>query len=496
MTNEVPIPHRNHGAAWQIALAVILLAVYVRTLLPGVGYHPDTAKFQFVGYILGTPHAPGYPTYVVINHFFTKYLPLGTVAFRANLLSSFFAVIACIFLFRILKLFGLKNPWAFGVALAFGFTRTFWSQAIIAEVYSLNALFVVIVLYFLFRWTQSKQDRDLLLACAFYAFSFGNHLTMITLFPAIVYLVWTNDKKVFTKPRLVLSVLLFILLGALQYSYSLWRYYDPTTLYMDMQTPNLDKLLYAVTGAHFKPKMYAFSFSQVLSQRIPMFLGLLWREYFVVLPLILFGIFRMTDLRINIFLILAILGNLFFALNYDIPDIFIYFIPTYMVLAIYLGVALKGISDLVPRSTLAVTAIALLAPAILLAFNFGAVDQHRNRSAERAFEVLKAAGSNAVVFGEGRDLPRMYFLYYLFGEGLYRNNLYVVPYNSEFMVSYMMKNHPYYYREMRRFVPAGLDIYCTTEFQKTALERHGFKLTTVGPELWRVDRSSVKKGSD
>lgn len=480
---------RKRAATWQFALGVILFAVYLYTLLPGVGYHPDTAKFQFVGYILGTPHAPGYPTYVVLNHFFTKYFPIGTVAYRANLLSAIFAVTACLFLFRMLKVFGLKNILAFATALSFGFTRTFWSQAIIAEVYTLNALFLSIVLYLLFLWRQTKRDRDFLLACAFYAFSFGNHLTMITLFPAIAYLIFSTDKEVFVKPRLILTVLLFIILGALQYSYSLWRYHDPSTLYMDMQTPNLNKLLYAVTGAHFKPKMYAFTPGQVLLQRIPMFFGLLWREYLILLPLIFFGFFRVRDLRINLFFVLAILGNLFFALNYDIPDIFIYFIPTYLILAVYLGAGLKGLAEIFSKHQGVVRGFALAAPAFLLAVNLRVVDQHKNRAAEQAFKILKTAGKNAVVFGGGRDLPRLYFFYYLYGEGLYRNNLFVLRYTPEFVSSYMIRNRPFYYRELRKHVPAGLDVYCTMELQKNLLEKRGFTLTKVGETLYRVNRN-------
>lgn len=489
MTNQISNTDRNRAAAWQFALACVLLAVYLYTLLPGVGYHPDTAKFQFVGYILGTPHAPGYPTYVILNHFFTKYVPIGTVAYRANLLSAIFAVTACVFLFRTLKQFNLKNALAFAAALSFGFTRTFWSQAIIAEVYSLNALFVSLVLYFVFLWRKTGKYRNLLLASAFYAFSFGNHLTMITFLPALVYLIWSTDRGVFRRPRLILAVLIFIILGALQYSYSLLRYHDPQTLYMDMQTPNLNKLLYAVTGAHFKPKMYAFSPGEILLQRIPVFFGLLWREYLVLLPLILFGIFRMQDRRINLFFLLAIIGNLFFALNYDIPDIFIYFIPTYFILAIYLGVGLKSLAEFFSMHQRIMTGLPLLAPALLLAVNLHVVDQHKNRSAEEAFHILKTAGKNAVVFGEGRDLPRLYFFYYLYGEGLYRNNLFVLRYTPEFVGSYMIRNRPFYYRELRKHVPAGLDVYCTTELQKNLLEKRGFTLTKVGEGLYRVNRN-------
>jgi hypothetical protein len=200
----------------------------VSTLLPGVGYSGDTAKFQFVGRVLGTPHGPGYPTYIVLNHLFTKLFPMGSLAHKANLLSALFFIVSCLFLFHIPKLlFNLKNNIAFITSLTFGFTPALWSQSIVAEVYTLHILFVTIVFYFL-------------IACAFYAFSFGNHLMTIAFLPAIIYFVWATNKKLFTDIRKILWVNLFIVVAALQYSYFFCRFYAPHTSYLEMQTPNFE----------------------------------------------------------------------------------------------------------------------------------------------------------------------------------------------------------------------------------------------------------------
>jgi hypothetical protein len=488
---------KNNRSRWiyPAVLAGVLLVIYLRTLLPGTGYHPDTAKFQFVGYILGIPHAPGYPTYTVVNHLFTHIFPFGTVAYRANLLSALFAIACCMMFFKILRFLELPQLLAFAVSLALGLTRTFWSQAIVAEVYSLNALFVTLVLYFFLKWNRSLSTRDLLFGCAFYAFSFGHHLTMITLLPAVVWLVLITDKRIFLNPKIVLTVLAFIVLGALQYSYLLWRTHDPTALFLDLQTPDVHRLIYAVTGAHFKPKMFAFTAAEVFTQRIPMFLKLLWRELLVFIPIVVIGMIRVRNRAVNVFLLLTILGALTFALNYDIPDIFTYFIPVYMILMIYLAIGMNFIVDrqVFGRSLIS---LSLLLPVCLLVMNFAAVDQHSNRGAEEARELLKAAGKNGVVFGRGQDLPRMYFLYYLYGEGLYRNNLYVLRYTPEFVRSYMIRNRPFRYRELRKDVPPGLDVYCTTPGQKRSLEDLGFQLVRVREGLYKVtkNRKRVAEG--
>ena len=41
------------GNSLPIISVVVVFLVYVFTLLPGVGYSGDTAKFQFVGKVLG-----------------------------------------------------------------------------------------------------------------------------------------------------------------------------------------------------------------------------------------------------------------------------------------------------------------------------------------------------------------------------------------------------------------------------------------------------------
>ena len=55
---------------WAGAAGAVALAVYVRTLAPGLTADIDTAMFQFVGRVLGVPHNPGYPLYVLVTHAF------------------------------------------------------------------------------------------------------------------------------------------------------------------------------------------------------------------------------------------------------------------------------------------------------------------------------------------------------------------------------------------------------------------------------------------
>ena len=49
---------------------------------------------------------------------------------------------------------------AFITSLIFAFTLTFWSQSIIAEVYTLNSFFVVLLIYILLCWAEATKNQE------------------------------------------------------------------------------------------------------------------------------------------------------------------------------------------------------------------------------------------------------------------------------------------------------------------------------------------------
>src|SRR4029077_3510750 len=69
---------------------------------------------------------------------------------------------------------------AAGLLLAFSYT--FWSQAIIAEVYTLHLAIVLACCVALSAYAARPSRARLAIFFAVYAFGFGNHLSMILLF--------------------------------------------------------------------------------------------------------------------------------------------------------------------------------------------------------------------------------------------------------------------------------------------------------------------------
>ena len=125
------------SARYDLAVAALVAfvagGVYVATMFPGLAAIGDTPKFQFVGAVLGTPHPPGYPIYMLLLWAFAQ-LPIGTLAYRANLLSVVFGAISVALFYLVARQLGCRRSIAAAGALAIGFGRVFWSQALLAEV--------------------------------------------------------------------------------------------------------------------------------------------------------------------------------------------------------------------------------------------------------------------------------------------------------------------------------------------------------------------------
>src|SRR5918993_582 len=217
-------PLRRRGAALLGgAVAIFVGILYIGTLAPTVLPYgaPDTLDspmLQTEVFVLGVGHPTGYPTYMMLTHLFT-YLPFGDVAYRVNLASAVYAVAAVIVVYLAGLRIGRRTVAAAAGALAFGLSGAFWSQAVIAEVYTFEALLVALVILFLFLWRDRRDSRYLLLSAFLVGLSLTHHLTSVLLVPAAVVFVFLTDRRVFSRTGLMLKGVGLFLLGLLPLLY-------------------------------------------------------------------------------------------------------------------------------------------------------------------------------------------------------------------------------------------------------------------------------------
>ena len=205
-----------------LVAGVAVYALYRSTLLPGVDFG-DTGSFQtIVGSSIITPRA-GYPLYYALAEAFVR-LTGDAPAHALNHLSALQGALAVGLLTAVaIHLTGSVLS-GLGAGLLFAVSYTFWSQAIIAEVYALHAMFVAATLLLLLQWSAKPSLPRLAAFFACYALGFGNHLSMILLAPAFTafILVTIPDgwRSAF-RARVITLAVICAIAGALQYAPSL-----------------------------------------------------------------------------------------------------------------------------------------------------------------------------------------------------------------------------------------------------------------------------------
>jgi tetratricopeptide (TPR) repeat protein len=185
---------RGDGLAALVS-AAISGAVYFWTAAPNVTLL-DSGEFVVAAQHFGVPHPTGYPLWTLLAWLF-QLLPLGNAAWEINLFSGFCGALA---VGLAAALFSSSTRWMLGervarwpglnftvsvtVALLFAFSFSMWSQAVIAEVYTLHALLIGLFLASLYVWLRRPESLWLLMVPFFLlALSFSNHQLSIALAP-------------------------------------------------------------------------------------------------------------------------------------------------------------------------------------------------------------------------------------------------------------------------------------------------------------------------
>jgi len=206
------------------------LALYVRTLARGL-LPGDSGEFQVLASLLGHTHPTGYPVYLLLAHPLT-WLPLGDIAYRVNLLSAVMATLTVTGVYLAGQLLMPRRWPALVGALALAVSPAFWSQALIAEVYTPGAAFLVGIVVCLLWWDISGRAWSLFTAGVLGGLSLGVHLTVALLAPAVaVFLVVSRRRGWATWRTALLGALAGISLWLLAFLALDWH--NPTASFFN-----------------------------------------------------------------------------------------------------------------------------------------------------------------------------------------------------------------------------------------------------------------------
>jgi hypothetical protein len=324
--------------------------MYRATLLPGFDLG-DTASFQAVveSPILLPRHA--YPLYFAVGKLVVWLVGSNAEgpARALNLASAGCAAVACGVLSLVTaRLAGSAIAGLFG-GLLFAGSLTFWSQAVIAEVYALHAAVIAVCTALVVAWAPRPSDGRLALFFAAYAIGFGNHLSMILFLPGFtLFLFLEAGWRRLLRWRVVAIAALLTAGGALQYA---WNAYGLVTA--TDSTPGvveaLATLWFDVTKSDWRDSLVGMVPAAQASDRLSMY----WHDLRLQVgtpgvALAAAGTVALarTWPAAAAMLLVHYLCAASFALTYNVGDTHVFLLPSHLVVAVLAGCGVAALSRL------------------------------------------------------------------------------------------------------------------------------------------------------
>jgi hypothetical protein len=379
-----------------VAVAAFLL--YRATMLPGFDFG-DTGSFQAtVGSPLITPR-DGYPLYFAFGQLFL-WITRAEPAHALNLASATIAAIASGLIVAVAARLSASVGAAAGAALLFAASYTFWSQAVIAEVYALHIALVALTLLLILRWAERPTHARLTLFFAVYAIAFGNHLSMILLAPAFTLFLLLEAPggwRSLLAPRVVATAVVCVAAGAAQYWWNLrtlWLapWIDPPDGAIDA----LQRFWFDVTKSDWRDTMVMNVPRSMVSDHAAMYWFDLKQQFGVVAPLLaIVGFIQLARTNIHRALLIGLLyaANIAFAFSYSVGDAHVFYLPSHFFVALLAAPAVVAIEEaLRPRRLVggATTAALLLYAGSRAYRDFPALDRSADNRPSAVLGALTA----------------------------------------------------------------------------------------------------------
>ena len=221
-TYTTPFFRRVDWGAFWTALTISFL-VYFYTLAPTVTLE-DSGELAVAADWLGVPHPPGYPIWTMLCWLATKIFSFVTFrgqpnpAWSVGLVSAIFGALTAAITAMLICRSGsdmLRNSkqisrnldsssenaicWISGVvcSLLLAFAPIMWSQAVIVEVYSLNAYFLVQVLLLVYMWTKRPSSHLLYITAFVFGLGLTNYQVLLLAALALAIVIMLKDFELF-----------------------------------------------------------------------------------------------------------------------------------------------------------------------------------------------------------------------------------------------------------------------------------------------------------
>ena len=233
--NYRPLAKIIADEGWRLWLLFAVIFASYLISMPKTVMLEDDGLFIMSSYFLGIAHPPGYPIHTLSGHLFSQ-IPIGSVASRVHAMSGFFGALGCV-LTALISIHLLRSRIAaYPAALMLAWSPVYWSQSIIAEVYTLNTFFFLLILLMLLDAVdykakhpnnppgfKKKLSMKITAIACLYGLSLTNHWPLMILGSSCYLIIaWPLLKEIAARFAIVIIA---ITVGLIPY---LWMYlYTP-----------------------------------------------------------------------------------------------------------------------------------------------------------------------------------------------------------------------------------------------------------------------------
>ncbi len=355
--NKIPV-----DALIALGMGLIALVCYVRTLAPDLLYG-DSGEFQALSYVLGITHTTGYPVYLLLAKIFGTVFPVSTFAYRVNLLSAIYAAGTVSGVYLLARSITHSRAGAVLGCLALGIAHTFWSQAVIAEVYTLATLALTWSMYCLWRWQEDPSRKNSWLAVAILLLGLGVHTVVELVVPAVgIFILMTLWAKHLPARQWARSIGAAAAGGAIGAALFILVFFvsdtliNPPASFLNVtlipshslwgaSAADLDsfvkRLYHTVVPLQWGGALFSGD-PAFMEQELGHYLDALTGLDFSMPMLLLGGLGLIVAFvrrpRLGSFMVIGYATLLFYIINYKVSNKFVFYVATYVFLALLMGV--------------------------------------------------------------------------------------------------------------------------------------------------------------
>lgn len=415
-------------------------------------------------------------------------------------------------------------------SLVLAFSKTYWNTANSVEVYPLHVFFLITLIFVFIKaiygtsgkssvgGTFISENKYYLIFAFMLGLSFTNHLTTILLAPACLTLFFYVN--IYDKQRLYkllgfmavcfligFSVYLYLPIRAGMNTTFLWgnpynfeRFYwhvsgkqfsvwifsakGSIPAFLILMSTTVGLCLWGLVKQRTLNQNFHFIFfvvicsmgyllisgsNQIVVQQFQKFSSSLWSEFGYGLVLFAVpGVYFLSkfNLKLYYFTLLTFFACLFYAINYDINDIYSYFLLSYITLAIWFGFGAAFIFTLVKDNLSNIMHQRIFASAIVLISlvtlntNYAVNDESKNHYVEEfTMNIFKNAEPNSIIISSQWDFWVSASWYYHFVKNI-RPDIVVIDkelLRRSWYFVFLERNYPEIYNnsraEIERFLP-------------------------------------------